>query len=1048
MKLKNIWKLVSSASLASIVFSANAGAVGSTLSPVPAEVSTKRLRAAGPKDLGPYVSKKPKMSVSLSFKPKNPDGLNSLLKRIYNPKDPLFHHYLTTSQFASQFGADVADYQAAIDFGKSQGLTVETSANRLMIQYSGSQSAIEKSFSVKLHIYQSADSTTFYAPTSSVLLPNAIASKITGAFGLNSFPMAHRPKTARKSGLKTPPPKKSLHASPLVKPSDDNCTNNGLGPSDISTAYNIPTSDSDGTGQSIALVEYDGYVLSDIQEYTSYYNLPSGTLNTILIDGYSGDAGSSSGEVTLDIELALALAPTATVQIYEAENTTSEILRVLNAIANDDNSQQVSISWTTKEYNDDSSFLQSESAYFAQMAAQGQSVFAATGDAGAYNGDSSLSVNDPSSQPYVTGVGGTSLFLNSDGSYSSESAWSGSSGGISSVWSTPWWQSQVTSSSSLGSTTFRNVPDVSLDADPCQSPYNIYQGGSWQLIGGTSAATPLWAALTALANQRRADQSLDSLGFMNPLLYSIYSSQSYANVFNDVNDGSTNGYYPAVNGYDLSTGLGSYYGSSMLTLLTQSASTSSQTPPAPSNFTASGVAADHLDLSWTSGGGQTAGFVLAYAVGSVAPDCATGSALGLVSGASVTSLNPNTTYSFSLCATNGSFYISLPVTASVTTQSVSKGGSVPAPTSLTFTATKSSLTASWASGGGSTAGFDVAFASGTSAPDCSTGSQFASSTTSAVASRLSSNTTYTFSICAVDSNGTLSNPLVGSFSTLGLPPKPPLRLKLAAVSPTEVSVSWASGGGSTASFYLATGAGAMVPSCASGQSMGQSLEASISDLSAGTAYTVALCSANSQGVLSNPVVGRITTPKLPPNAPVNLSITSLSTSLKLSWASGGGSTARYVVAYSAGASAPSCAQGKNVGTATAHTIVGLVSNQAYSVTVCAVNSQGGFSRPASTKGTTLLLPPAKPIRFKEVSRTSSSVSLSWVSGGGSTASFNFAYAKGAAAPSCASGQSVGMAASQTVSGLAPGSVYTFVLCSENSQAVFSSPELVRVSTLK
>ncbi|MGZ4123537.1 MAG: S53 family peptidase, partial [Tumebacillaceae bacterium] len=194
------------------------------------------------------------------------------------------------------------------------------------------------------------------------------------------------------------------------------------------------------------------------------------------------------------------------------------------------------------------------------MATQGQSVYAASGDSGAYDcGTSTLDVDNPANDPYVTGVGGTKLTL-SGGAYSSEKVWSntlyseGGGGGISRVYSKPSWQTGTGTTNSY-SNGMRQVPDVSADADP-SSGYSIYSAGSWTVYGGTSCAAPLWAGITAVNNQYAASKSKPNLGQANPTLYSKFNTtQTYA-PYHDITSGS-NLYYPATTGYDQASGIGS-----------------------------------------------------------------------------------------------------------------------------------------------------------------------------------------------------------------------------------------------------------------------------------------------------------------------------------------------------------------------------------------------------------------------------------------------------------------------------------------------------------
>jgi hypothetical protein len=233
--------------------------------------------------------------------------------------------------------------------------------------------------------------------------------------------------------------------------------------------------------------------------------------------------------------------------------------------------------------------IQQENIFFQAAAAQGQTILAASGDLGAdgcYNpqtgANTTPAVDDPASQPYVTGVGGTTLHINFDNTYQFEQVWNdrtihngASGGGISLVWHMPYWQ-QAPGVANAYSTGFREVPDVSLNADP-QTGYDVFCkiGGcanhGWMIFGGTSAAAPAWAAMIALANQASLKANGFMVGFLNPSLYDIahgVTGTSYNAAFHDIvpvsgyvnnNDYVGNsGTYPAGSAYDLATGLGTY----------------------------------------------------------------------------------------------------------------------------------------------------------------------------------------------------------------------------------------------------------------------------------------------------------------------------------------------------------------------------------------------------------------------------------------------------------------------------------------------------------
>lgn len=358
----------------------------------------------------------------------------------------------------------------------------------------------------------------------------------------------------------------------------------------------------------MALFELDGYNASDIAKYVSYYALPSAPLQNVLVDGFSGSAGSGAGEVTLDIELQIALAPGASrIIVYEGPNSGTGVVDTYNRIAMDNLAKQISTSWGISEGQNSKAVINSENTIFQQMAAQGQSIYAASGDSGAYDNGSTLSVDDPASQPYMVGVGGTQLFLNSDKTYSYESTWNVNntvSGGVSSLWIIPTWQQGIASAVSA---TKRNVPDVSLNSDQ-YTGYSIYYKGGWYIFGGTSCASPLWAAFTARVNQMRIANGMSTLGFANPLIYQIAAGARGGADFHDVVNGTTNLYYVAGTGYDNATGWGSFNGAELLADLGGASSTPpppSSNPPSPPTGLTAIAGSGTVAISWTASSGAT-----------------------------------------------------------------------------------------------------------------------------------------------------------------------------------------------------------------------------------------------------------------------------------------------------------------------------------------------------------------------------------------------------------------------------------------------------------
>jgi kumamolisin len=543
---------------------------------------------------------------------RNKEELEELVQRIYDPMDQEHYgKYLSSEEFVERFAPTQEDYDHIVAYIKSLGLAVtKTHGNRTLLNVSGHAKLVETAFNLHLHQYQKSDGRTFYAPDNDPEVPEFVASIIHGIVGLDNHAVWHTYNRQKQMTEAVLASNVSSHAHPSGP-------GGGYSPNDLLTAYNLTGVSANGSNQIIALFELGSYLTSDINEYAKYFGLPTPKLKNVLVSG-----GSTSGidpEVTLDIELALALAPGSQIYVYEGPNSDQGVLNTYNRIATDNIAKQVSTSWGMGENLSSTQFLQAENAIFLQMAAHGQTIYAAAGDSGAYDDYPSrtLAVDDPASQPYVTGVGGTRLMVNSaSGVYGSESVWNNGlgngagGGGVSIVWSLPTWQKNVTS---VYSKTHRNVPDVSLNADP-ETGYSIYYNGQWTIYGGTSCAAPLWAAFTARVNQERVASQNAVLGFANPLLYTIGLGSSYMADFHDVTSGN-NLHYSAGKGYDNASGWGSFNGANLFASLTNSSSTSPSSQLSPllniamtqeTSFTRGEIGAYNIVVS-NQGSGPTSG---------------------------------------------------------------------------------------------------------------------------------------------------------------------------------------------------------------------------------------------------------------------------------------------------------------------------------------------------------------------------------------------------------------------------------------------------------
>src|SRR5579875_1667024 len=509
------------------------------------------------------ASPQQQLALSIGLQWRNQQELTSLLAELYNPRSSLYHHFLTPQQFTAEFAPTADQQRQVVDYLHSQGLSVTHIApNGLLIDATGTVAQAESAFHVTINNYQ-VGTRHFYANANAPSLPASISPLITSIGGLDNSTTLH------------PLSQLSVTAAHIPHRGGNKgkvqAAAGGYGPSDLLGAYDGATLQQagiTGSGQTVAVFELDGYQQSDITHYLQSNNLGNPSITNVLVDGYNGAAGPGAIEVELDIEVVAAMAPHANQIVYEGPNTTQGVNDTYNKIVTDNRAQITTISWGECEAQSGASELQTLDSIFQQGAAQGIAMFAAAGDSGAYDcGNGTLSVDSPAGDPYITGVGGTNLQLN-NGAYGSETVWGNSSnnegggGGISNTFKMPSWQvgPGVQNQYSNGN---REVPDVSADADPA-SGYAVYctvsaagcSSSGWIVVGGTSAAAPLWAGSTALINQYLQQQQKSRLGFANPTLYALTSANPQYAPFHDITSG-TNLYYPATTGYDEASGWGS-----------------------------------------------------------------------------------------------------------------------------------------------------------------------------------------------------------------------------------------------------------------------------------------------------------------------------------------------------------------------------------------------------------------------------------------------------------------------------------------------------------
>jgi subtilase family serine protease len=630
---------------------AAAGATGYTT------VSAVLPAAAGPA-AGAYRSSA--MAVEVVLAPRHPAQITRQLDARYaHPR--VSSRWLRTGQFAARYAPTAARRGAVVTFLRARHLTVSATSSDFLIRATGTSAQVAAAFKTTLKTYKK-DHITYFANATAALMPRTVAAGVLGVVGLTNtvrvdtaikprdvrVSRAGRSAAAQASCERAYPTRKQFitiaqtgSAPPTGYGAAPGC--NGLSPSQENSIYGAPSVGARGQGKGVTLglFELSGYLPADIRAYTTTFfgpgynpplsdiyvdggpltpKCPLGDTCPADINGYAGDI-----EVDADIETQLAVAPAAAhLLVYNAPNdyTGQTELDEYARIANDNAAESVSSSWGECENDVPAGYVQAENIIFEQMALQGQSMFGSAGDNGAFDcldidGTTIPNTDDPSSQPWVTSVGGTSLATFNPGQQAHpaypkgvESVWNpgnlcntsdesglpgfayclalgAGGGGNSQYWGRPAYQSGpgVTSKySTRGNgttqcalaprgTLCREVPDVSADADEF-TPYGEYCTGNvatinsvcgtfsgsqspagWFGVGGTSLSSPLWSAIIADRDSFLQQRS----GNINPLVYLLYRTDPKG-YFHDITgvgqSMNNNGLFPTRPGYDLATGVG------------------------------------------------------------------------------------------------------------------------------------------------------------------------------------------------------------------------------------------------------------------------------------------------------------------------------------------------------------------------------------------------------------------------------------------------------------------------------------------------------------
>ncbi len=552
--------------------------------------------------------------VGLNFTPQG--GMPSLSKYILDtvtPHNQYYRKYLTPAEFNADYlppqGAIAALEQYLQGYGLSASQTQQVNGTSYTandyLYVSGQVGQVEQAFSVPINAYTFKGRSFLANPQDPQLPTNYggydLQTMVSGISGMLTLSALHTMNVnAAQTGL-------AVGQGLCAVGGYANCSApTGLSPQDTQNIYDANMPNVTGSGETIAIATLAPFLTQDPPAFWKYYGIKrTGSLTEIGVDqliglGGASGAGQGGSETSLDVEQSGSMAPGANIEVYVAPNTNNGFVDVFNAVVNGFGGTVPtvsSVSWGEAEQFTTPGYARLIDQQFEQGAAEGISMFDASGDYGAYDayptyGQKGLAVDVPGDGAYVTAVGGTTLGASQTQGVSgipqpsqlscmpsAEQAWGwdylvpcyqafglqntqrstaafypiGSGGGYSLYTPAPSWQ--ATYGGQLAGQTGKGIPDVSLNADPFTG-YSIYDSSSVETTasapwtdgwGGTSFASPNWAGIAALMDQVNGGP----LGFLPPQLYTLAPGTG----MRDITTGD-NWYYSAGTGWDAATGLG------------------------------------------------------------------------------------------------------------------------------------------------------------------------------------------------------------------------------------------------------------------------------------------------------------------------------------------------------------------------------------------------------------------------------------------------------------------------------------------------------------
>ncbi len=547
--------------LVSVILTSAVGLTAAAAATTPIEIGT----VTGVRDFG-RAPASVGVRVAVVLKYHRDAELEWLTQAQADPASPLFHHFLTSAQFANYFSPTPAEYARVVYSLQRGGFTItHTFPNRTVVDAVASAPVAARYFNTDIHRVLTQDGRLTYTNVLPGVIPAEIGDLVFNVLGLDATGRM-RPMIAfaPNSGRHLIAPAISPDTKPVLGP------DGGYGPVVFTQSYKLPSLKGfNGAGRASGVATDADFLDSDLKAFLTYFQIDrTGPATTrVLVDGgpAPGD-GPDSDETTLDVEQITSLAPGTALYVYEVtydEPTNANFIDIFNQVVSDNKVDTLNSSYGYCETAVHTGYPESLNKVAEQGNALGITFHSSAGDTGSsWQGCNGVSVGTPVDIPHNVAIGGTTLSVNSDGDETNEVGWDGTGGGVSVLFKVPDYQKGVTNIITTG----RNLPDLAFDADPGTGGAYYYGGGWDGPIGGTSMASPIFGASLTEINQDLGSRA----GHFNVTLYKTWLAHGYgkgtSTYFRDITVGSIPPYH-AGPGYDHMSGIGSMLSAKFVSLL-------------------------------------------------------------------------------------------------------------------------------------------------------------------------------------------------------------------------------------------------------------------------------------------------------------------------------------------------------------------------------------------------------------------------------------------------------------------------------------------------